>query len=522
MLILKINKFNYNLIACLVLVGAFAFKAYLIFWQYNFYHLLVPPSPDLIAHTEMIDQYLKTGNIFYGYPPLFHIIVAKISLMLNQPALETLTIISPYFLLIVIPPFYWLVKGIFNFRVAFWATIIYILGSSMPLYNFIDAQYADILGYSIITPFYFLSLIYCLKKKNYWLLFLPLLLFIGLIASHHLSAALVWIISMVALLVDSLILLFQKSKNYFPLRVLVFYSLVSIIFYFIARLLFKDVLITGYNSVINLKPITDNIWSSVQEYRDINQLVTPLVEFLGLAGLVTTIKKIDRDSASFSNILLIVWVILFWIFSRFLFIGLPTRILRELSLPLSIFAGIFIVEVLNGLKDNWQKYIVIFLFSYVIIINIVQVSVDPFLIPSGFSYMSWYKNIDEQKYQFFDRYILKNKKILTNYSNPILNYKLKRAGYNLDLFKEDYSELLTDEAKKEKLASLLTTIKPDYLFIGAKPESTSEDIYFEQFNNYTKVTDFLNKYEYSGSQLVKKFDDGSKLIIINVPKPKKK
>lgn len=384
----------------------------------------------------------------------------------------------------------------------------------MPLYNFIDAQYPDILGYSIIAPFYFLSLAHALKERKFWLLLPPIILFLAILLAHHQTAILVLGISILSLLGYSIFLLIGKVNNLFPLKTLIIYIVLSGGFLLIGRLFYAETLKSGLNSLLYQQPITFSIWSSVQEYQDITQLLTPFLEFIGLAGLLLVIKRFGRATARYSDILLIVWVMFLWILSRFDFIGLPSRILREISLPLSILAGFFINQILTNLESIWQRYLMIFLVSYAIIINIVQINVPPFLIPPGFSHVSWYTKEDNQKLDFFTKNIPTGSKVIANYSNPVLNYKLERAGYRLVLFNQSYDQLLTSEQKKRELLNYIESSGADYLFIGSKPEFSPEDIYFTQFSNYTPATKVLNLYPYSDQRLVKNFLDGSKLIAL--------
>ncbi len=210
-----------------------------------------------------------------------------------------------------------------------------------------------------------------------------------------------------------------------------------------------------------------------------------------------------------------------WVFSRSSLFVLPQRIFREISLPLSIAAGIFAVDVSHLLQLRWQKIAFFSLFSYLVVINSSQIFVSPFILPEGLSGQVWFKDVDQEKLEYIKENIPLGPVIMTNRSNTVLQYKLAKEGYNLKYFGETGGDLVTSKQKAQLVQDKITQSRASYLLIGALPEGVNPDVYFTQYPNYQDVVGVLNTYQYKKDHLMRQFSDGSKLIRVN-PNPTKK
>ena len=518
---LKTNiKINWKYVSWALIWLAVIFKTYIIFWQFKEYNLLVPPSPDLVSHLKMIDNVLE-GKFVFNYPPLFHWIIASFSWISGYEPLDVLKSIAPFWLLLAIYPFYLLSRSMFGWRTAFWSTMIFILVSANPLLNFGDAQYPDILAYNIIAPFYLLLLIQIIRTGKYWYFIPTFLLFLLMIPTHHLTSALMLVITVLSLIAYAIYAKINNRKDEIKksLITLGLFVAASVPMYIASQIFFGKFFGRVINDLLLFQTKTGSVIYEVLEYSEISYILAPFLEFIGFAGLVWIIFKLPKfKKYAFPAILLLIWIITFWLMSRSSLFYLPQRILRELSFPLCIASGYFAVSMTKLFTKSWQKILFFGAFGYLIIINSVQIFQSPFLLPDGFKYMSWFTSVDQQKYDYITNNLMDNCTILTNQSNPILEYKLEKDGCKFININELYKDFKIDA---DYLPTYISKAKAKYIYIGVIPEYTSADVYYSQFGFYEEATELLKMYEYNKSDIVKEFSDGS--IIINVdsglPKP---
>jgi len=513
-------KINWKKVSWLVVGVAVLFKLYIIFFQYHFHNFLVPPSPDLVSHLQMTDHFINGTAVLGSYPPLLHILTAFLAKLFSATSLEIYSAIGPYWIPAAIIVFYLLVYKIFDYKIAFWATLVFGLVSANPLLNFGDAQYADILGYNLIGPFYILGFISLIKDFKYWKIPLVFLLFVLFLSAHHLSAVLIYIVSVISLVISCIIARKKDKSEYkksaFTLLVFV---IGAFVFLALSRIFFGDLLSTVFDAVIHAKDLIQDSTSEVLDYSNIPSLLPALIEFVGLMGIGFLFIRITGDKKTrFASIFIIVWIVMIWIFSRSSLFVLPQRIFREISLPLSIAAGIFVVDISCLLKSRWQKIMFFSLFAYLVIINSVQLFVPPFLLPDGFKNQVWFRDVDQDKFEYIKENVPVGPVIMTNYSNTVLQYKLIKEGYSLKYFSGSDKDLTTNEQKAQLVQDEITQANASYLFIGFLPEGVNPDVYFTQYPNYQKATEILNTYQYKRDSLIKQFPDGSKLIRVN-PSP---
>jgi len=501
----------------LIIVGI---KASIIFWQFNFYHFLVPPSPDLVAHLKMTDQFIAGNWTLTGYPPLLHTLTALAANYFHTDSLAIYNVIAPYWLIIPIFTFYILVNVMFEYKTAFWATLVFALVSTSPLLSFADAEYADILGYCIIGPLYLASFFWLMKDYRWWKLIIPLVLFGLLLSAHQLSAMLVYLVTLASLAVNLIVNhRADKLERKKTMIVLACFLFGTFLFYILAKIFFGSLLSNTFTSIFQFKRPISDITGDVFQYSELSFPLAPFLEFVGFAGIAISLVVYKEDKQRrFPIVAMIVWVLLVWLMSRSSLSVLPQRIFREVSLPLSIAAGFFAVTIFQLLHNNYQKYLMALIFGYLIVINSSQLFLNPFMLPDGFKNMVWYRENDQEKYDYINTNLNKDNKILVNSFNPVLVYKLQKAGFGLDQFVSLEPPNLKD--KKLKTSTINDSVNNSgstYLLLGVAPDGVNTDVYFTSFVNYTKATEYLSNYEYDKSNLIKQFSDGSKLIKIEKP-----
>lgn len=506
---------NWRALSTLGIALLAIYRFYLISWQFKFYNFLVPPSPDLASHLQMTDGFINGSAKLGFYPPLLHVIAAFLARTFHTGSLEIFNFMAPFWIPLAIIAFYLLVTKIFDYKVAFWATLAFSIVSSSPLLNFGDAQYADILGYNLIGPFYIIALVSLVKEFKYWKLLLTFLLFALFLSAHSLSSVLIYVVSFVSVAIycfSSYKIDRKQFKNSF--FVLISLCLGTVVFLALSKVFFGPLISKAVEGIISSNSLVKNSTSLVLDYSSISYLLPPFLEFMGLVGIVFLLVRISNAKTRFASIFVIVWIALIWIFSRSAIFVLPQRIFRELPLPLSIASGILVCDLLPVLKNNWHKIGFVALFCYFIIINNSQVAVSPFLIPDGLKNQVWFRDIDQSKLDFITSNVDKNDLILANFSNPILTYKLKLAGYGVSGFASASSSNPSASEKEEFVTNKISASGARYLFIGVIPFGVNPEVYFSGFVEYENSTKLLNLYKYQEKDLVKEFADGSKLIMI--------
>lgn len=510
--LVKLNWRTISIVSVLILA---IYKYCVILWQFNFFHFLVPPSPDLVAHLEMTDSFINGTAKLGSYPPLLHIITAFLARIMHFGSLDVFMLIAPFWIPLSIIVFYLLVSKIFDYKIAFWSTLVFALVSSNPLLNFGDAQYADILGYNLIGPIYIIALVSLVREFKYSKLLLVFVLFCLFLSAHSLSAILLYIVSFISVAIYCFVT-FNTDRRQFKNSFIVFIALcVGIIpFLALSKVFFGPIISNAISALTGGSILIKDPTSAVLEYSSILTLLSPFLEFIGFAGMGFLLIKFSKGQARFASLFVVVWILTVWFFSRNSLFVLPQRIFREISLPLSIASGILAVEMSLLFKNNWYKIGFFAIFTYLVIINETQVFVSPFLPPDGLKNQVWFRDVDQVEYDYMVAILKKNDVILSNFSNPILHYKLKVAGYKVIGFSNTEMSDKSVTEREEFISKEVKSSGARYLFIGAMPQGVNPEVYFTQFVNYEKSTSLLNEYKYPERNLMRQFTDGSKLIMI--------
>jgi hypothetical protein len=509
------GQINWKLLSIIAVIVVAGYRLFLLLWQFNFFHFLVPPSPDLAAHLQMTDGFIDGSGKIGAYPPLLHILAAFLAKIFHTGSLEIFAALAPYWIPLAIIVFYIMVVKLFDYRVAFWSTLVFGLVSSNPLLNFTDAQYADILGYNIIGPFFIIALVSLIKEFKYWKLFLVFVIFGVFLSAHNLSSSLIYIISLASIIAYCFVSYRSDRKQFRnAFYILIALCVGTVLFFSLSKVLFGPIIANALRGMLGGSSL-NNSTSAVLDLDQVHALLVPFLEFLGMAGIGFLLVRVSDNKTRFASLFVVAWILVTWVFSRSEVFVLPQRLLRELSMPLSIAAGIFASDVLLSLKNNWLKIVFFGVFSYLILINNSQVTSSPFKLPDGFKNMVWYKDADQQKLDYITQNVSPGERIITNHSNPILNYKLQKAGYNVVYYVLPKSVSEADGVDlQEQIQVAVRGSGARYLFIGTAPVAVNPDVYYQQFVNYEEATSQLKKYQYKKQDLARVFEDGSELIYV--------
>ena len=500
-------------------------KFFFILWQFRVGGFLVAPGGDQYNHIYYIENLDKIFPNF-GYPPLFHYLLRFVT---NQfwggDYLASILALAPYFLILPIIMVYFLGKNLFSKKVGLWALILVVFCSGYPLLNFADGSYPDLLNYGIVVPLVLIFLFRSLRHGR-WLDFLLTGFFISVsFLTHHFSS-----ITLLASIGPFLLFLIlyhnidapKIKKNLYKLLFALF--IFALFWFFVLKFTFGP---SFYKAITNLvtqgeSPVISSVASTPYEYQDIYVIVRPIILFFGVAGLAVLFTEFGQKKKR-EIIFLMIWIAVVWVLSRADWSGLPPRFLRHIDLPLIIASGFFIVYILENCPTSMNKILATGLFSYMIVINTVQLVVPPFKLNDGFYPWVWYRQIDEDKYQYMIKNIDRGTAILTTNSNPYLNYKLSKIFKLPKVNTGDVPICLADQSKtndqekcktesKALLDGIVKSSLADYVFVGEKPYDIDE-LTFAEFNGYTQTTALLKLFE-DGKTPEKRFIDGSKIYKI--------
>lgn len=517
---LKEEVISAQTLALLLLALVFMVKVIFIIWQFSDGKFLVAPGGDPLNHIAIIENILHGQLTGLSYPPLFHFLIAGIVKLTGFSVIATTKVAAIALFFLSIAVFGWLAKKLFGFWPAFWAMLFYLTVSSHPLLGFVDGNYPDLLNYGVFVPLFLVCLLNALRNQPFKWTLVSLAPLILMILTHHLTTSFMLVIVAAYLLVMGLYHSLNHDraarKNLFI--VCGVYLIISIPIGILVHQMFGNVLTQAFKSVSDFVPLySGTTYSEAPRYDNLAPLLNPFIEYLGLLGLVLCLATVKKNPEA--KILVMVWTVALWLMSRTPLSGLPPRFLREINVPLTLLAGYGVALVVTELVDRRHKLAVSALFGYLIYINLVQLNVGPFMLPGGFKSMVWYRAVDQEKVNYLRHDLPDGAKVLANPANPYVNY----------FFKHDYAgstQLATlipnsqvppkDNGTYQPIAvKLVQDSAAQYLFIGAEPQKDIDEKTFVQFAGYKLATQLLETYPYGKKDIVKQFDDGSKIIKID-------
>lgn len=500
-------------IAIAILFLVFFAKLYFIISQFVDNKYLIAPGGDPVAHLATIQTILDGKFSWHNisYPPLYHFVMALIVKLTGGDILAVMKYGAITLLFICIPIFYYLSKYLFGFWTAFWGTLLFMLVSSNPLLNFVDGSYPDMLNYGVFVPLAFLFLLKSFEKKPFVNLILSLIFIILMIFTHHMTTAFAVLIIVIYLCVVGIYYYFTKDKELKNYKIIsLFFLLSGLVIYLLAKISFGPLIDTVIKSLFSGNSfITNTTFSKPPEFSNVSNLyilMPAILEFLGFAGLIYCLASIKHES--YKKIFMIVWIIVLWGLSRTDMSGVAPRFLRELSFPLAILSGLIITKIIRLANNNIQKILIGGMIGYLIIINMIQLNMPPFLLPDGFKNMVWYRQIDQEKVDYITSNLPDKSSVISNPFSPYLPYFLSKSNKKIGY------EVIRNapEIDQDNMSDYINSFSADYMLVGHPPMDNIDEKTFSEFVGYQEVTDLLNRYQYPEKDLVKQFLDGSKLI----------
>lgn len=527
-----------NWILAGVLLAGFVLQIYLIYFGYKAYNYQVPPGSDAIAHYGIIQKIIETGQIsFINYPPGFHLLVIFLAKIFHQGTFYILTYWTP--MLVVLPALsmYFLLRQLFENKVSVITTLIFLLTSYYPMVNFMDGNYPDILAYGVFAILMFAFLIRYLNHKKIINLAYASILFLAIAVVHHFSFVNILAILVIFSLFPLYSFIFERKMvvKFGWWQFIIGFIVAGIIgtgLYFAVKFYGPLIMKFADGFISNKSALSNNYLNTALDYPEYISVTGPVVWYFGLIGLFYMfISSFKAGPQARVKQLVVIWVIYFFLMSRFGASALPARFAREIAPALIVAIGFLLNYMvnLNSLRFKGYKIAIGFgLLGFVLVTNSFLMT-GPARIPESFSNMIWFWPKDQAKIDYINERT--SYEVLYNpYANlymPIkapANFKsLSLTNDELKIVKETkiehYSYVYISSKKAKTLKGYEKLIydlrqqnaQVKYILLDVKPPSNPDPKVYPKYAEFEAFNKVLDDLADSGT-VVKKFDDGSRLV----------
>lgn len=468
----------------LFIFAAIVMRLYILYFPISFFGYIVPPGEDPVNHYKFIESILA-GNFNTGYPWLFHLIAAMASKVSGLSIIDTLKYITPAMVVLPSLAIYLFLKRNFSTISALIGFIIVLWASNYALLAYGDGNYPNILAGGFFLPLTLLFLVLSLKERklsNYiWTGVFALLTLL----THHLSAAYLLVIIAVYLIVLGIYNRFDKiAKNYS--RVAIFILILFGLSLLITSLFsFREMFIQAYQSIVQSGSFNAGAgFATPIDYADYGSQIGPFVYYGGLLGIIFLIHLLGRQDEKTNKpaiILILVWFVIAFIFSRMSQVGLPGRFARELAIPLVLAESIMVWRFFVAMSTNIQRALALFVLGLIVVFEMAQVNGGVFRSPYFFEKMIWFDKNDKKAADTITTLTKEDAIIIANPTSPYLPIFAKRKIVFPPLEKTKSRAALLRYAEATGAT---------YAVISGKTSANPSETYLF-FSNFGKITDNL-------------------------------
>jgi hypothetical protein len=359
-----------NLFLVLGTVVAIVYTALLYYGQFR-YQYPIAPGDDVYNHFRLAEM-IRNNPAFWpqqDYPPGLHYLLLGVSYLFEGSLLDALIYIWPLLLVLSALSLWLLAVKVFGKKTGFLAYLIYVFLSLQPLQTAHDGTLANLLAGNTFLPIalalWYLTWNYS-GKVRYWMLIGFLIASCLIIYTHHLST----IILLGVVASSGLVFVAKKLRSG--------HSFVSTT----VRMLFLTIFLTLVAAVaVYYVPIFSSVKALIQaslvigsEHKTWSLLsfpkaVSATISVFGFLGAVYVAFQVIKDSSNLAawrgRVVVVVWFLIYFVGSRFSFIGEPERLGRDLAMPGAILAGYVIIALWEKL---YQKRALFFVFLAVLIV----------------------------------------------------------------------------------------------------------------------------------------------------------
>lgn len=486
---------------------ALAVRVYILYFPFKFYNYLVVPGGDPANHYTMVKEVIS-GQYNLIYPKLFHLMIAKFSLLSGLSVMDSFKAVTP--LLVVLPSIaiYLFARRHFG-RLAALISFAFMLwgGSNYGLLAFGDGNYPNILAAGFFMPLAFLFVLNALKKGGYRNYLWALLFIFLTVLTHHLTTAMLCLVLIVYLICLGY---WNRSEKVTPR----FRKLAFLLVLFMVVL----AICLSYTS---LKIPFVRMWQSLSSVGSVmggdmfnqplqyDEYAPQIGSFIWPAGIISLFiliylmgqKKEGRGRAVYLFIL--VWVGALFVLSRLEMFGLPGRFVREMAFPLTLSIGVSFAAILHRLP-KMSKIFTLGLLGLVVVINLTQINSGYAKSPDFFKSMIWFTEQDKEKSDYLRDLTSEGDKIIANPTTPYL-----------PIFSER-NVVFVSARSVSSLGELGAYVKRSgakYLFVGRVTAANPDGKAYPFFADFDLITQQLDEYA-QDLGIEREFSDGSTLYIL--------
>ncbi|MEI6478394.1 MAG: hypothetical protein WCO52_05415 [bacterium] len=348
-------------------VGVGILSLFFSYYGVMVHHYVIAPGDDTYVHLRNIIAIAQHGAPAFGtsYPPGFYWLVLGVSKLTHSGILPAYTYTAPILLPLSGLVIWWLAETLYGRTVALVVYGLYALVSLQPLQTYYDGTLPNITAASILMPLAFTFFIKTLpsphltvRKRLSWLA-LGLLTSALIFYTHHLTVLV--FVGVMAPWAALLAILYARRAHR-PLvlvgavvGVLAAASLTIWAFFTLSLFGPARGVVLEFATFTNQFPYFHPLkGSGVSQWTlgAISGLIGGVILRCGLAGLVVILARLRSfpKRMRLGTILILLWLLLYLVGSHYQWSGEPTRLARDMAMPLSILAGWFIVEFVGWLR----------------------------------------------------------------------------------------------------------------------------------------------------------------------------
>ncbi len=466
---------------------AIALRLYVLYFPISFFGYLVPPGDDATRHYQMITSILG-GNFNTGYPWLFHLFIAGIVKISGSNVIDVLRVITPALVILPSIAVYLFLKRNFGRVSALIGFAIILWASSYALIAYGDGNYPNIIAGGFFLPLTLLYLVLSLRERKLSYYLSTAAFAILTLLTHHLSVAYLLMIVLSYIIVLGIWNRFEKiAENY--TRTAVFIVVLLALSALVASLFsFREIFLQAYQSIFQSGSVSAGaIFAVPIDFWDYGGQIGPFVYYGGLLGIIFLIYLLGQPKEKINKpalLLILVWFVVTYIFSRFSQTGLPGRFARELALPLVLAQSIMIWRFIQAMRTNTQKILTVFGLGLIITLELVQVNGGSYRSPDYFKRMIWFDSNDKKSTDAIKALIPSNEAIIANNTTPYLPIFAERKIIFIPLNRTPSVKTVRDFAEAAGAR---------YVFIGRKTSANPTADGYPFFANFDKITANLQK-----------------------------
>lgn len=329
----------------------------LLYFPVIHYKFIVPPGDDPLIHLINLLNYAKVGfRLNDGYPFGFHWLVYEVSIIFHLDLVRAMVLTFPSLLIMSSIVVWWVTSKLFGRREGLVALVSYVVLAYQPLQTLYDGSFPNILAASVMLPIYVMALLLVDLSKDIvrrvsWAV-LAIILAVAIVLTHQLTT-----FYLIAVTIALVPIIAARLTGKMPVSLRLITGLVGLaavvaVIWIAHRagwlnqalLLSNQFVIFGngfpYIHFVGKLGDAAAIYSSIQY---ISGLGGTVVLWGGLGAIWAIATAIRNRKFNFPILAIVIWLIILFVASRISALGYPLRAARDMIIPLTILASVFMV-----------------------------------------------------------------------------------------------------------------------------------------------------------------------------------